>query len=165
MKTRILTTNNFLAPLLCVIASLLISTACSPTGEDKTAVGQAENTANTSWAASLDISGGFAGLMQNIAIDQSGKAIFINKKTNSRVEQRIPPNVLREYAKLVEGLPLVKPDTRPFNQCRDCISYTLLTDFNGTKQHTTIDDTEMQNSAAKVLIQKLTALASKMAGK
>jgi hypothetical protein len=148
---------------LPVILGMLLMSACAPTErsqESATALQQAAVT--TSWSAILNISGGFAGLMQTLTLDQSGQAIFIDKRKKSRTAKQITREDLQIYADLVKNLADTnRANSRP-DQCRDCINYALEISSDGKLKHREVNTISLTNSDAKELISKLASLAAEM---
>ena len=149
--------------LLPIILGMLLISACAPaerSQESATAHQQAAVT--TSWSAILNISGGFAGLMQTLTLDQSGQAIFIDKRKKSRTEKQVTREDLQIYADLVKNLADTdRTETRP-DQCRDCINYALDISSDGKLKHRAVNTISLTNSDAKELISKLASLAAEM---
>ena len=148
---------------LPVILGLLLLSACSPTGQNQeSATEQPQDTASPNWSVMLNISGGFAGLMQTLTLDQSGQAIFIDKRKKSRTEKQITREDLQIYADLVKNLADTDhAETRP-DQCRDCINYALDISSDGKLKHRAVNTISLTNSDAKELISKLASLAAEM---
>ena len=86
---------SYFLSLILVFASLL--TACNSVGED-TQIPQSE------WSATLNYSGGFAGLMRSISIDQTGRVVFQDNRTRSQIEKKLEPDHLQVYADLIKAL-------------------------------------------------------------
>ena len=154
------------ATFLPVICCILLIYACNPT-EQSTAKSTAQPTPDSDpdWTLTLYISGGYAGLIRNISLDQTGRAILVDEKLKSRVETSVTPNDLQMFTKLVKILPSRAAGGSRSTQCRDCITYKLVTNINDTKQQIIADDITLHESSAKELIQKLTRLAAGMAKK
>lgn len=144
--------------------TMLLITACHPSGQNPGTPTPAQPPANSTppWSVSLDISGGIAGQMRNISVDQSGLAILTDKKTASRAEQSLSAQQVQALARLIETLPASKSGTRQSSQCRDCINYQLTAEFNGVKRRRVVQDIYLPESDAEALIQYLMALTSTM---
>ena len=148
----------FLLVFLCLPAIW----TCTPTEQTQVrAIDQPAN-AHSNWSAILKLSGGFAGQMREIHVDQTGQATLTDKKLNTRFEKQVTPQELQNIAKLVTLLPVDLPPDQRSSQCRDCITYTLVTRVNGAKQTLVTDDSKLHDSGAKDLIRSLATLASGM---
>lgn len=148
----------FLLGIFCLLAI----SACAPTEQNQETTTDQPLQAHSNWSAVLGLSGGFAGQMREIRIDQSGQATLIDKKTKSRFEKLVTPQELQDIAKLVTLLPVDLPPDQRSSQCRDCITYRLVTTVNDTKQLLVTDDAKLHDSDAKDLIRSLATLARKM---
>ena len=149
--------------LLPIILGMLLMSACAPTERSQeSATPQQQAAVTTSWSAILNISGGFAGLMQTLTLDQSGQAIFIDKRKKSRTEKQVTREDLQIYADLVKNLANTnRTETRP-DQCRDCINYALDISSDGKLKRRAVNTISLTNSDAKELISKLASLAAEM---
>ena len=148
---------------LPVILVLLLLCACTPTGETQASAESQPTTATDSnWSALLSLSGGFAGQMREISIDQSGQAVLIDKKTHARFEKQVTPQELQNIAKLVKLLAVDLPPDQRSSRCRDCITYRLVTTVDETKRQLVTDDVNLHDSGAKELIRSLATLATEM---
>ena len=148
---------------LPVILGILLISACAPTGQSQEpATEQGQDTVPASWSALLNISGGFAGLMREISIDQSGQVVLVDKKRKSQFEKQVTPQELQNIAELLTLLPVDTPSDQRSSQCRDCITYRLVTTVNGKKRQMVTDDAKLRDSDAKDLIRVMTTLASGM---
>ena len=149
--------------LLPIILGMLLISACAPTERSQeSATAQQQAAVTTSWSAILNISGGFAGLMQTLTLDQSGQAIFIDNRKKSRTEKQVTREDLQIYADLVKNLADTnRTETRP-DQCRDCINYALDISSDGKLKRRAVNTISLTNSDAKELISKLASLAAEM---
>ena len=156
MKSLTLTKLHHSATFYSAILFLLsLLTACN-------SVGEVTLSTQSEWSATLNYSGGFAGLMRSISIDQTGKAVFQDNRTGSQIERKLEPDHLQVYADLVKILPGRTSADNRSNQCRDCINYSLVVVYDGIHKRRMADDLSLKDSDAKALISKLTKLASEL---
>lgn len=158
----LLPTNNLALSLIAVL-SIMLMTACAPNGQSPESVQtQTDGTADSKWSVILNISGGIAGQMRQISVDETGRAVLVNKKTKSQIEKQVTPQDLQNIARLVKLLPVkTAPDQRS-SQCRDCISYQLVATVDGTNQQRATDSLNLHDSDVNELIQAMSTLASGM---
>jgi len=158
MKNRIFSKLGITTRILPVFLTIsMFLAACNPATDPN----KANSSAN--WSVSLSFSGGFAGLNRSIELDQAGLAVFMDKKTNSRVEKQVTQLDLQNYAKLVKILPVTEEVKPKPTRCNDCIHYQLVAAFDGTGKRRVANDLTLGSSDAKELIKNLTMLASEMA--
>lgn len=147
--------------LLCCT---LLLTACVPVEQhNETTPIQSSTEQTGTWSVSLDISGGFAGLMQRIRVDHSGSAVYSDLKRNTESARQLSPTELQACTAALKALsPADAKTVNRFSKCRDCYLYNLVATDNNKTIRITTDDTGLQDSGAKELIQMLTKLASDM---
>jgi hypothetical protein len=139
--------------LLLFLTQLL--TACNPTADHRT-----ESEKN--WSVTLEISGGFAGIMQTLTLDHTGQAVWVDKKRKTRVEKQLSEQDLRTYAELIKALPVATDTKSEAGSCRDCINYGLRINQAGTLKRRQLDSISLSDSDAKGLILQLNKLASEL---
>ena len=163
MRSMIPLRFTIIPVFVSIILGIILMSACAPTDQgQESAAAQQQDPVTTSWSAKLNISGGFAGLMQTLTLDQSGQAIFIDKRKKSRTEKQVTREDLQIYADLVKNLADTdRTETRP-DQCRDCINYALDISSDGKLKHRAVNTISLTNSDAKELISKLASLAAEM---
>ena len=145
--------------VLVILSAIYLLAACSPTAPGSN---PDSHSTEVSWSITLNISGGFAGIMQTISLDQTGKALLVDNKLKSKVEKQVTKQELQTYVKLVKNLPDI-PDTKAKpGQCRDCFNYSLVAIYAETQKRRVVDSMAITESDAKELISKLTMLAKEM---
>ena len=141
--------------ILTIISLFYLVSGCNSTAHDT-------NNSEANWSITLNISGGFAGIMQTVNLDQTGKAILVDNKLKLKVEKQVTKQELQTYVKLVKNLPDI-PDTKAKpGQCRDCFNYSLVAIYADTQKRRVVDSMAITESDAKELITKLTVLAKEM---
>jgi hypothetical protein len=135
--------------------ALFLLSACNPTTP------QADQAA-TDWSITLDISGGFAGLMQTLTLDQSGQGVLIDQRKKSRIEKQVTGQDLRTYAELVKNLADASHAKSLPDQCRDCINYSLTVRYDSTVKRRAVNNLTLADSDAKQLLTRLMSLVTQM---
>ena len=154
--------NTILISITGLLAMLFLS-ACTPVEQQNDKLTTKTTVASGSpWSVTLEKSGGFAGVMQSITLDQTGTAVFTDQKTKFRAEKQLDANELQTSAAAVKSLATKAETAKRFSQCRDCFNYTLITTSDQGKQKFITDDIQMPQSVSKDLIQMLNNLASTM---
>lgn len=136
----------------CIL--LLLLSGCNPLEQS-----------SQDWSAALIVSGGIAGLIQEISIDQSGRAVLLDKRKKSETSEQLSSNELNRLASQLQALSGVTASVKRHRQCRDCIMYSLITTYAGNQQRWVTDNLSIQQSEARELIQSLTGLAARMGKK
>jgi hypothetical protein len=117
------------------------------------------------WSASLTISGGIAGHMTEISLDQTGRAVLLDKRKKTETRKQLSAEDRDRFASQVQALSNSTAGIKPNKQCRDCILYSLVTTYAESQQRWVTDSLGIQSSQARELIQDLTVLATGMSKK
>lgn len=118
------------------------------------------------WSVSLTISGGIAGQIQEISLDQTGHAVFLDKRKRNEIRKLLSTEDRERFASQVQALSnSTTAGVKPHKKCRDCILYTLVTTYAGIQQRRITDSLGVQRSQARELIHGLTRLATEMSKK
>jgi hypothetical protein len=121
-----------------LIITLFALTACSlgepaATGEQDDS--QAAEAAR-SWMLDYALSGGFAGLMQQLSVTSDGRLVAVDKKSGRQVEKTLAPEQLRELDALLaqlEGAPAAPSRPAIASRCADCVEYRLQAAIDGER--------------------------------
>lgn len=166
-------------PLLGTVIIILMTTGCqpigprapSPTSQVSTSVasGTVSPTGSSSafpehWRLEFSRSGGIAGEMKTMDINEDGSFIATSKGLQRTIEGTLSTGEVGEIGRLLaEVYPF--PPARPGSECRDCFSYTIRLDLGGRPSEITLDDSLLPNSRFEGLVGRLNSLLdSKLSG-
>ncbi len=114
-----------------------------------------------SWKIEYNVSGGFAGIRQQLIINSSGHLTAIDQKLKKNVEQQISQKQLAEIINTLEQInfSLMNGNTSKLsNRCADCFVYTLNLTADGSKGKITVNDLSLQDSKYIALIKLLSTM-------
>ena len=113
------------------------------------------------WSAILSVSGGLAGLMQNVSIDSEGIVIINDLKLNKSFRKKLDNNELKTFT----GLILKNKQSKSINslsrRCRDCFTYKLLIRWHKKQQLAVLDDINLRESSYNKIILFLRGIVKK----
>ncbi len=131
-----------------VVTTALLISACVP-GTHAGATG--------SWKVGFELSGGFAGTMQQITISHDGQIVAENLRRGISVEKRLSADQLRELHRLIGQAKSAPGEvTGSLGRCADCMQYRLT--VTGPEGRPTVSESgaiERQQSSNPELIKFL----------
>lgn len=140
-------------PGAAVLAVAFSVSACLPAATPETA------TART-WEVAFEMSGGFAGMMNQMTISGDGRLVAENLKRRTRVEKRLSAAQAEELDRLISrAQPAPAPAREPLRRCADCIQYRLsVTEAPGRAAISESGTLEGQQTGNRELVAFLTAV-------
>jgi hypothetical protein len=116
---------------------------------------------SSAWTVRLVVSGGFAGLAREIAVNgATGRVTLTDQKTGERDDQPLSDPDRVEITQLVQTLPKVLSN-RVNNDCNDCFSFDLSVSRDGVVQNARLESLNLSDAEYGPLIAKLFALKSR----
>lgn len=104
------------------------------------------------WRLTLTVSGGFAGLHRELALDSSGAATAIDSRRNLQVRRQVSRDELVPIARLVESATALDMVN---NVCSDCLTYVIDLRVSGRTVTIRLNDITLSSSKAAPLVQAL----------
>lgn len=105
------------------------------------------------WSVRMTLSGGIAGLLQNIEVKSDGRYIVIDERANNIVEGKLSANELAALEELVSTLEFSAQEIP--TGCADCFVYDVEIESGGRKMIVNADDVSLSDSGLGSLVQFL----------
>lgn len=117
-------------------------------------------TPNPAWRMEFGQTGGFAGVDLSISVSSEGALTAQDLRNGQRVTSRLSAGAIRELEELIEAAPPQSPGDKP-STCADCFRYELEITIAGRVLRYTADDTTVDESGLRPLIDYLMQLRDK----
>lgn len=112
------------------------------------------------WSAVLTQTGGFIGVDLTVEVTSDGQLTARDQRTGQEATQQLSPVNMARLARLISTT-AASPGGVQESGCADCYLYELQIQTNGRIYYTRSDDTTLQNSDARTLINLLQDLRDK----
>ena len=142
---------------LCLVVSL---SACVT--QDK--AGSAVKSEQPQWFTALSVSGGIAGITQNISIDSTGSVIINDVRIRKSIRKNLNNNELDKLSKLLlesKSLTSEAKVNKFSGKCKDCYHYKLSIRWQNKQQLVVLNDINLRQSAYSQIILYLRAIRKK----
>jgi len=122
------------------------------------------NNKKQSWSVILSISGGFAGLMRNISIDEDGSIIINDLKNSKSIRKKLNNKELQDLSDLLDKLKGTSSSSSSpgfSRNCKDCYQYKLSIRWQNSQVLASLNDINLKKSPYKALVIFLKRILSK----
>lgn len=113
-----------------------------------------------SWKIDYEVSGGFAGIRQQLNMSSDGRLIALDLKRKRRVEQQASPEQLIKIADALSKIDFPRLQAtvpKLSNLCADCFQYVLTVVIGDQHERLHFDDVSLKDPACTVLIGLLSS--------
>ncbi len=111
-----------------------------------------------SWHASLDQSGGFAGVQLHVEVSSDGRLTAEDQRSGKKLTKDLDPGTLARLSPLIASVVASSPQAPQRSNCADCFLYDLQVTSGDHSVHVQADDTTLASSGAQELISLLQQL-------
>lgn len=136
---------------------LALLAACGPAQDG---IKMDVSTAAVSWEVELVLTGGFVGARVNVNVKSSGTVLVVDAKKNKQVELQLTATELKNFNGLVENIGQFQPPVS-VPACTDCFQYELNVMSPDQNFKATVNDTNLDASGLKPIIDVLMELQKK----
>lgn len=143
--------------VIFLIIPLIVSVSCASAKANSSPLAEKQK----KWVIEYTISGGFAGIRRQLAINSSGHLTASDQKLRKNIEQQISQKQLAEIVNiLVQYNFSLSNDniSKLSNRCADCFVYTLNLTADGSKGKITVNDLSLKDSKYIALINLLSTM-------
>jgi hypothetical protein len=138
-----------------LLSAAFLIAAC---GTTKVQDAAADMGTTTSWSVRLAVSGGFAGVRQQIEVDQDGRLSLDDEKLKKHVDGQLKPPELKKLASLVRSSFAAPPAGKSGrSKCFDCFDYTLTLKADGQTIQRRYDNLSIVGSSDYRLVHMLSS--------
>jgi len=113
-----------------------------------------------SWEIDYEVSGGFAGIRQQLNMSSDGRLIASDLKRKRRIEQQVSPEQLVKIADALSKIDfprLQATGPKLSNHCADCFQYVLTVFIGDQHERLYFDDVSLKDPACTTLIGLLSS--------
>ena len=148
----------FAIAILCLILQ-----ACTATDPDSTVANQA---VDNTWSVNIEISGGFAGVHQNLTVNSSRQVKVEDHRTGKSSTFVAPESEVVEIGKLVETFvrsDTARSGTKKTTQCADCFEYRIQVESKEVTRTAQLSGFPQNNSIEWQLVQMVAPYLKELA--
>lgn len=160
-RSKVLQVRNCGLSLLFMVVTGLL--ACNSGQHISTA--EAAASAGHTWSIEIQLSGGFAGIDQQVLLDNTGKLTSINNKSGKRHGTRADTSLMAHAGELVTTRPLAttpQPGQGLPIGCADCINYNINIVSNGRRLIIRLNTLSLKSSPYGDLVKKMVVAAQQL---
>jgi hypothetical protein len=126
------------------------------------AASSVQNATAESWSLSFHLSGGFAGVNQELELASTGDLAARDRKRVTNITAQAPASDLVQIAALVADVKSV--DSGRPAACRDCLQYDLEVHVRGQAISVHLNDMTLASSGPEPLVKALASLLDRALG-
>jgi hypothetical protein len=139
--------------LLCAIRAFGW-VACATNGIVPPSTTLLSQDARQTWQLTLQLTGGFAGIDQQLEMASTGELKVTDRRSGTHVMGQAAASELAQIASIVVNLKSVDPPRE--STCRDCLRYELRIRLSERSLLFTIDDVSLSGTSLEPLVNALT---------
>lgn len=134
--------------LIFTVIAILLAGCAKPSGVTYTPPALEDD-----WSVRMTLSGGIAGLLQNIEVKSDGRYIVTDERARNIVEGELTAEELATLEELVSALEFSAQEIP--TGCADCFVYDVEIESGGRKMLVNADDVSLSDSGLGSLVQFL----------
>jgi len=131
--------------------------SCNEAGDSKATPLVPGSRPTLTWQLSFQRSGGFAGLSQHVTVESTGRAVFVNVRTQRRSETELEETDLVALRNLLDSSNFFSQSSPQTRRCFDCFNYKLTLEEGGRRHTVEANDLSLAPQL-KPLVQWLSNL-------
>ncbi len=113
------------------------------------------------WTASMQLSGGIAGVSRSIEIASNGMAVAKDDRNGKTMTRQLTSDELTQFVSLINSASLKSMGSTPAS-CVDCFIYNIKTTSNGGSFSAQFDDVNLPDSGMGSVVKYLMDLLNQM---